>query len=178
LLAVLTLRRLNENWLPACPHGAGISVRAVRYQCHGSVTYWQDLPAFWERCTPVPCAGKAYRSRAAAAFLCQPCFMNVPMAVGGWKSLPSWKRQRYYPDCHEWTASAIPWFHLDDDLRYPHENPYSGLPMKNPPALEQLIAALKVLPGVGPKTAQRMAFHLLQRDKTGRTSWRGRWIGR
>jgi recombination protein RecR len=50
--------------------------------------------------------------------------------------------------------------------------------MKNPPALEQLIAALKVLPGVGPKTAQRMAFHLLQRDKTGRTSWRGRWIGR
>ncbi|MBX9347940.1 recombination mediator RecR [Chromobacterium vaccinii] len=39
--------------------------------------------------------------------------------------------------------------------------------MKNPPALEQLISALKVLPGVGPKTAQRMAFHLLQRDKLG-----------
>ncbi|WP_434658170.1 recombination mediator RecR [Chromobacterium violaceum] len=39
--------------------------------------------------------------------------------------------------------------------------------MKNPPALEQLISALKVLPGVGPKTAQRMAFHLLQRDKQG-----------
>ncbi|QEL54638.1 recombination mediator RecR [Chromobacterium paludis] len=39
--------------------------------------------------------------------------------------------------------------------------------MKNPPALEQLISALKVLPGVGPKTAQRMAFHLLQRDKKG-----------
>ena len=39
--------------------------------------------------------------------------------------------------------------------------------MKNPPSLDQLIAALKVLPGVGPKSAQRMAFHLLQRDKAG-----------
>ncbi|WP_293760079.1 recombination mediator RecR [uncultured Aquitalea sp.] len=39
--------------------------------------------------------------------------------------------------------------------------------MKNPPALDQLISSLKVLPGVGPKTAQRMAFHLLQRDKAG-----------
>ena len=43
----------------------------------------------------------------------------------------------------------------------------SACPMKNPPALDQLISALKVLPGVGPKTAQRMAFHLLQRDKAG-----------
>ena len=34
--------------------------------------------------------------------------------------------------------------------------------MKNPPSLDQLIAALKVLPGVGPKSAQRMAFQLLQ----------------
>ncbi|WP_028534912.1 recombination mediator RecR [Paludibacterium yongneupense] len=39
--------------------------------------------------------------------------------------------------------------------------------MKNPPSLDQLIAALKVLPGVGPKSAQRMAFHLLQRDRGG-----------
>ncbi|SCK21390.1 recombination mediator RecR [Vogesella sp. LIG4] len=39
--------------------------------------------------------------------------------------------------------------------------------MKNPPSLDQLIAALKVLPGVGPKSAQRMAFHLLQKDRTG-----------
>jgi recombination protein RecR len=39
--------------------------------------------------------------------------------------------------------------------------------MKNPPSLDQLIAALKVLPGVGPKSAQRMAFHLLQRDHAG-----------
>jgi len=39
--------------------------------------------------------------------------------------------------------------------------------MKNPPSLDSLISALKVLPGVGPKSAQRMAFHLLQRDKAG-----------
>lgn len=39
--------------------------------------------------------------------------------------------------------------------------------MKNPPSLDQLISALKVLPGVGPKSAQRMAFHLLQRDRGG-----------
>lgn len=31
--------------------------------------------------------------------------------------------------------------------------------------LPQLIDALRVLPGVGPKSAQRMAFHLLQRDR-------------
>lgn len=29
----------------------------------------------------------------------------------------------------------------------------------------QLIAALRCLPGVGPKSAQRMAFHLLERDR-------------
>lgn len=33
--------------------------------------------------------------------------------------------------------------------------------------LEQLIEALTCLPGVGPKSAQRMAFHLLQRDRRG-----------
>jgi len=31
--------------------------------------------------------------------------------------------------------------------------------------LEQLIEALKVLPGVGPKSAQRMAYHLLERER-------------
>jgi len=31
----------------------------------------------------------------------------------------------------------------------------------------QLITALRCLPGVGPKSAQRMAFHLLERDRTG-----------
>lgn len=34
-------------------------------------------------------------------------------------------------------------------------------------ALEQLIDALKKLPGVGPKSAQRMAYHLLQHDRAG-----------
>ncbi len=33
--------------------------------------------------------------------------------------------------------------------------------------LKKLIEALKCLPGVGPKSAQRMAFHLLQRDRQG-----------
>lgn len=39
--------------------------------------------------------------------------------------------------------------------------------MKNPPALEQLINSLRCLPGVGPKSAQRMAYYLLQRDRKG-----------
>jgi recombination protein RecR len=39
--------------------------------------------------------------------------------------------------------------------------------MKNPPALEQLVEALRCLPGVGPKSALRMAYHLLQRDRKG-----------
>lgn len=34
-------------------------------------------------------------------------------------------------------------------------------------SLEELIAALRCLPGVGPKSAQRMAYHLLQRDRAG-----------
>jgi recombination protein RecR len=39
--------------------------------------------------------------------------------------------------------------------------------VKNPPALEQLIDALRCLPGVGPKSALRMAYYLLQRDRKG-----------
>jgi recombination protein RecR len=39
--------------------------------------------------------------------------------------------------------------------------------MKNPPSLDALISALRCLPGVGAKSAQRMAFHLLQRDREG-----------
>jgi recombination protein RecR len=35
------------------------------------------------------------------------------------------------------------------------------------PLIDNLIMALRCLPGVGPKTAQRMAFHLLQRDSEG-----------
>ncbi|MES1926933.1 recombination mediator RecR [Salinisphaera sp. T31B1] len=37
------------------------------------------------------------------------------------------------------------------------------------PALTRLIDALRVLPGVGAKTAQRMAFHLLQNEREGGT---------
>lgn len=37
----------------------------------------------------------------------------------------------------------------------------------NPSSLETLIAALRCLPGVGPKSAQRMAFYLLQHERTG-----------
>ena len=33
--------------------------------------------------------------------------------------------------------------------------------------LELLVEALRVLPGVGPRSAQRMAFHLLQHDRAG-----------
>jgi recombination protein RecR len=39
--------------------------------------------------------------------------------------------------------------------------------MNTPSSLEELIAALRCLPGVGPKSAQRMAYHLLQRDRAG-----------
>ncbi|GAB5604754.1 recombination mediator RecR [Sideroxyarcus sp. TK5] len=39
--------------------------------------------------------------------------------------------------------------------------------MKTPSSLEDLIDALRCLPGVGPKSAQRMAYHLLQRDREG-----------
>ncbi len=39
--------------------------------------------------------------------------------------------------------------------------------MTTPSSLEELIAALRCLPGVGPKSAQRMAYHLLQRDPQG-----------
>lgn len=36
-----------------------------------------------------------------------------------------------------------------------------------PPNLLRLIDALRCLPGVGPKSAQRMAFHLLEKDRAG-----------
>jgi len=35
------------------------------------------------------------------------------------------------------------------------------------PLLEELVAALRCLPGVGPKSAQRMALHLLERNRAG-----------
>ena len=37
----------------------------------------------------------------------------------------------------------------------------------NPSGLEALIEALRCLPGVGPKSAQRMAYYLLQHDRKG-----------
>ena len=39
--------------------------------------------------------------------------------------------------------------------------------MATPSSLESLIEALRCLPGVGPKSAQRMAYHLMQHDRTG-----------
>ncbi|NLS14533.1 recombination protein RecR [Vibrio sp. SM6] len=39
--------------------------------------------------------------------------------------------------------------------------------MRTSHMLEQLMEALRCLPGVGPKSAQRMAFYLLQRDRKG-----------
>ena len=39
--------------------------------------------------------------------------------------------------------------------------------MNAPSSLQELIESLRCLPGVGPKSAQRMAYHLLQRDQPG-----------
>jgi recombination protein RecR len=41
--------------------------------------------------------------------------------------------------------------------------------MSGSPLLNELIEALRCLPGVGAKTAQRMAFHVLERDRIGAT---------
>jgi recombination protein RecR len=40
-------------------------------------------------------------------------------------------------------------------------------PLPTAHGLERLIEALRVLPGVGPRSAQRMAYHLLQHDRAG-----------
>jgi recombination protein RecR len=39
--------------------------------------------------------------------------------------------------------------------------------VSNQPLLQQLMSALRCLPGVGAKSAQRMAYHLLERDREG-----------
>jgi recombination protein RecR len=39
--------------------------------------------------------------------------------------------------------------------------------MRFGPLIDQLIEALQCLPGVGPKSAQRMTLHLLERDRAG-----------
>ena len=40
-------------------------------------------------------------------------------------------------------------------------------PVPTARGLERLVEALRVLPGVGPRSAQRMAYHLLQHDRSG-----------
>ncbi|MAO14167.1 MAG: recombination protein RecR, partial [Marinobacter sp.] len=37
------------------------------------------------------------------------------------------------------------------------------------PLVDELVESLRCLPGVGQKTAQRMAFHLLERGRSGGT---------
>ncbi|MBL4743823.1 MAG: recombination protein RecR, partial [Cycloclasticus sp.] len=39
--------------------------------------------------------------------------------------------------------------------------------MQSDPVLQDLMQSLRCLPGVGQKSAQRMAFHLLERDRQG-----------
>ena len=43
----------------------------------------------------------------------------------------------------------------------------SKSPVPTAKGLERLVQALRVLPGVGPRSAQRMAFYLLQHDRNG-----------
>ena len=40
--------------------------------------------------------------------------------------------------------------------------------MTSSSSLDELIEALRCLPGVGPKSAQRMTYHLLQRERQDR----------
>ena len=46
--------------------------------------------------------------------------------------------------------------------------------MQQIPVIEQLAEALRCLPGVGPKTAQRMVLHLLEHDRCGGRRLAGR----
>lgn len=39
--------------------------------------------------------------------------------------------------------------------------------MADSPLIKQLVEALRCLPGVGPKSARRMSYHLLERDREG-----------
>jgi recombination protein RecR len=43
----------------------------------------------------------------------------------------------------------------------------SKTPVPTARGLERLVEALRVLPGVGPRSAQRMAYHLLQHERAG-----------
>lgn len=50
-----------------------------------------------------------------------------------------------------------------------------GIPVAG--GVDRLIEALRVLPGVGPKAAQRMAYHLLQHDREGAEALAGALSG-
>jgi len=43
----------------------------------------------------------------------------------------------------------------------------NNTPVKSPSSLEFLSEALRRLPGIGPKSAQRLAYHLMQHDRQG-----------
>jgi len=46
------------------------------------------------------------------------------------------------------------------------------------PRIERLIESLRCLPGVGPKSAQRMTYHLLERDRAAAAAWPRHWSRR
>ena len=50
-------------------------------------------------------------------------------------------------------------------------------PLPTAKGLDQLVQALRVLPGVGPRSAQRMAYHLLQNDRAGAEQLAGALAG-
>jgi recombination protein RecR len=50
-------------------------------------------------------------------------------------------------------------------------------PVPTAKGLDQLVQALRVLPGVGPRSAQRMAYHLLQHDRPGAEQLAGALAG-
>src|SRR6188768_407080 len=76
---------------------------------------------------------------------------------------PRWRCPGISGSCSSYPLSAI-----RDRKGIPRGCP---LPfMIYPPTLVRLIEALRCLPGVGPKSAQRMAFHLLEKDRNGAAS--------
>jgi recombination protein RecR len=50
-------------------------------------------------------------------------------------------------------------------------------PVPTAKGLDHLVQALRVLPGVGPRSAQRMAYHLLQHDRAGAEQLAGALAG-
>ncbi|KJV31226.1 hypothetical protein VI06_07050 [Aquitalea magnusonii] len=112
---------------------------AVRYQCHGrplSVTYCycktcqlaSGAPVYLGALYPAGAvrwqgSTTAYRSSALGLrHFCGQCgsilFYECTDGSGRVEiTIPTLETPAVLrPDCHEWTSSAIPWFHLDDDL--------------------------------------------------------------